>query len=281
VTADPWGFLRSLTHARIALGRAGHSIPTRELLDFRLAHSRARDSVWREVDFGKVRGELEILIRDGQVAAEGITGISTERLTKILTEILAEIPGVTSRCAGKQEFLLNPDRGRLLSPESETALVKIAQKNRRNGDGPDCVLVIADGLSADAVQSNAVDFARAFIAGMNAVNLSLGPVVLARYARVALGDEIGKALKARSVLMLIGERPGLASSDSLSVYFTYSPDSSRTDANRNCISNIHASGLSPAIAARMSVFLAQASIQRQLSGVDLKLEYDGIHSLQV
>lgn len=273
MTADPWGFLRSLTHARIALGRAGHSIPTRELLDFRLAHSRARDSVWREVDFGKVRGELEILIRDGQVHAP--------RGTEISTEFSTEIVEVTSRCAGKQEFLLNPGRGRMLSPESETALAKIAQKNPGKAPGPDCVLVIADGLSADAVQSNAADFARAFIAGMGSVNLSLGPVVLATYARVALGDEIGKALKARSVLMLIGERPGLASSDSLSVYFTYSPDSSRTDANRNCISNIHASGLSPAIAARMSVLLAQTSIQRQLSGVDLKLEYDGIHSLQV
>ncbi len=250
MTADPWAFLRNLTHARIALGRAGHSVPTRELLDFRLAHSRARDSVWREVDFSRLRAEFNSAIE------------------------------VQSRCASKQEFLLDPDRGRALSDDSKKLLGSLAGKPSTRVANPDCVLVIADGLSADAVQSNATAFAKAFIEGMAAVNLSLGPVVLARYARVALGDEIGALLKSRSVLMLIGERPGLASSDSLSVYFTWAPDATRSDANRNCISNIHADGLAPEFAANMAVFLAQASIQRQLSGVDLKIEFDGIQSLQ-
>ena len=250
MTSDPWAFLRSLTHARIALGRAGHSVPTRELLDFRLAHSRARDSVWREVDFSSLRAEFNPAVE------------------------------VQSRCASKQEFLLDPGRGRMLSDQSKILLGSHAGKPAPHIPGPDCVLVIADGLSADAVQSNAARFAKSFIDGIAAVNLSLGPVVLARYARVALGDEIGAVMKSRSVLMLIGERPGLASSDSLSVYFTWAPDSTRSDANRNCISNIHASGLAPDVAAKMAVFLARTSIQRQLSGVELKVEFDGIQSLQ-
>lgn len=261
MTSDPWAFLRSLTHARIALGRSGHSVPTRELLDFRLAHSRARDSVWREVDFAALR--------------QGLGDTAEQEDGEAKFPSLVE---VQSRCGSKQEFLLNPGLGRVLSSESALKLSSACATSPVAR--PDCVLVVADGLSAEAVHVNALDFAMNFIAGMRAVNLSLGPVVLARYARVALGDATGVALNARSVLVLIGERPGLASSDSLSVYFTHAPDASRSDANRNCISNIHGSGLDPLIAARMAVHLAQTSIQRQLSGVDLKVEYDGIQLLQ-
>ena len=241
--ADHWTFLKQYTHARIALGRAGHSVSTKELLDFRMAHSRARDSVWREVDFQQLQEDLK--------------------------DPNNEVMTVQSKCNNKQNFLLNPNQGRKLATDSKKILQEFAKKSK----SIDCLLVIADGLSADAVQSNAAVFAREFLNSMNEAGLKLGPIVLARYARVALGDEIGAAFKSRAVLMLIGERPGLASSDSLSVYFTYQPTEECTDANRNCISNIHASGLSPTGAAKMSVFLVQNSIQRKLSGVDLKIEY--------
>lgn len=243
---DSWTFLKQFTHARIALGRAGHSLPTPEVLDFRMAHSRARDSVWKDVDFSLLRTEL--------------LALSTQTIE------------VQSRCGSKQEFLLNPDLGRDLELQSKSRLLAAGQTDVN----PDCLLVIADGLSANAVHANAAAFAQSFFANMQGLHLTLGPIILARFARVGLGDAIGANLKARSVLMLIGERPGLASSDSLSVYFTYMPSSGRTDADRNCISNIHGSGLSPDAAGAMSAYLVQTSLQKQLSGVDLKVEYPAL-----
>lgn len=244
IKPDSWESLRKLTHARIALGRSGNSVPTRELLDFRMAHSRARDSVWREVDFAPLGAVL---------TSSGFSSIQ-----------------VQSKCSGKQNFLLNPDLGRTLSDESQARL----DAHLGQGPVPDCVLIVADGLSANAVHANASAFIEGFFQSMKGVQLGIGPVVLARYARVALGDAIGFGLKAKSVIMLIGERPGLASSDSLSVYFTFDPKPGRTDADRNCISNIHESGLQPKAAGNMAAFLVRTAIQRQLSGVDLKLEYD-------
>lgn len=247
---DSWESLRKLTHARIALGRSGNSVPTRELLDFRMAHSRARDSVWREVDFAPLAAALK---------PSGFPLVQ-----------------VQSKCSGKQNFLLNPDLGRALSDESQMKLAGYLGE----GPVPDCVLVVADGLSANAIHTNAAIFIEEFFKSMKGVQLHLGPVVFARYARVALGDAIGLRLNAKSVIVLIGERPGLASSDSLSVYFTYAPGAGRTDADRNCISNIHGLGLKPEIAAKMTAFLARTSIQRQVSGVALKVEYRGLHMLQ-
>ena len=242
---DLWASLRQLTHARIALGRAGHSVPTRELLDFRLAHSRAKDSVWQEVDFAAL------------CAAEPFAGRS--------------VLEVSSRCTDKKNFLLRPDLGRCLSDDSRLTL-----EGSVPATPPDCLLVIADGLSAAAIDVNASAFAGEFILAAQKSGITLGPVVFARHARVALGDEIGTLLNAKSVLMLIGERPGLGSSESLSVYFTYKPALGRTDADRNCISNIHAAGLPPIVAAGMAMFLAETAIKRQLSGVDLKVEYSGL-----
>ena len=178
---------------------------------------------------------------------------------------------VTSTCSDKKNYLLRPDLGRSLSSESRTALVQMVPSTP-----PDCVFVIADGLSAEAVSVNASSFAKEFIKSIQGSGVTLGPLVFARHARVALGDEIGELLKAKSVLMLIGERPGLGSSESLSVYFTFRPVVGCTDADRNCISNIHSAGLPPAAAAGMAKFLMENAIKRQLSGVDLKLEYPGL-----
>ncbi|MFM8269782.1 MAG: ethanolamine ammonia-lyase subunit EutC [Pseudomonadota bacterium] len=231
-----WDFLKSFTHARIALGRVGNALPTKALLDFRLAHSEARDSVWTELDETKVQGwSLQ----------------------------------VQSRISNKKEFLLNPEKGRVLSKEAREKLGALSNKS-----GPcDCLLVLADGLSAEGLHKNGNAFVKEFVQEFQKPGLKLGPIILARYARVALGDEMGLLLKARSVLMLIGERPGLSSAESLSVYFTYEPCSGKTDVNRNCISNIHRQGLSPEGAAKMSVYLLQQALVQRLSGVSLKVEY--------
>jgi len=231
-----WDFLKKFTHARIALGRVGNAIPTKELLNFRLAHSRARDSVWTELDEMKLNGPF----------------IS-----------------IQSQCLSKKEFLLNPDKGRELDSNSRQKLEKLAKET----PAPDCLLLIADGLSAEALHTNANSFVEIFTEELKKTGLKMGPVILGRYARVALGDEVGEIFKARSVLMLIGERPGLASSQSLSVYFTYEPSKGKTDVNRNCISNIHSQGISPLGAAQMSVYLLQQALTKQLSGVGLKVEY--------
>lgn len=243
-TNDPWSFLKKFTHARIALGRAGHGAPTKEILNFRLAHSKARDSVWSEVDFTNLSQNLDS-IEQGHI-------------------------GVKSNCQSKQDFLLNPNQGRELDATSHELLKSVAGKEC------DVALIIADGLSASAVHLNAWEFTRDFLELIKKSNLTLGPVVLAKYARVGLGDLIGQTMTAKSTVVLIGERPGLATAESLSVYYTYHPSSQNTDANRNCISNIHAAGLSPSGAAMMTEYLIKSSFQLKLSGVDLKVEYPAL-----
>jgi len=246
---DPWYFLREYTHARIALGRSGHGLPTREILEFRLAHSRARDSVWSHLDLERLKTDLKL---KPQPALE-----------------------VRSKCTSKKDFLLNPNHGRQLDQASQTALQNVASKD----NPPDVVLILADGLSANGIQVNAPLFVQEFLAAIKSTSLKIGPIVIAQYARVALGDDIAAKLNAKASIMLIGERPGLASSESLSVYFTYAPNTDRNDADRNCISNIHSSGLSPHAAAHMAIFLLQTSMQKQLSGVSLKFEYPDFSQL--
>jgi len=240
---DFWNHLKRFTHARIGLQRAGNSLSTSELLSFKLAHSQARDSVWKELDSSLLASQLKMI---------------------------SEAPLVVqSRCRNKQEFLLRPDWGRELSEESLLSVKKVSQSLQPS----DCVLVLADGLSAGALQSQSKDFVLAFTEGATRKGFTLGPLVIARYGRVALGDPLGHSLKTRSVLILIGERPGLASPESLSVYFTYAPQESKMDSERNCISNIQEKGLLPRQAAAMALWLMEQSLRAQLSGVRLKVEY--------
>lgn len=240
---EAWEFLKGFTHARIALGRVGFSLPTRELLDFRMAHSRARDSVWSEMEFSKVREQLKFTNN--------------------------QILEVQSLCQSKKEFVLNPNRGRELHLES----IKTLQERAKALISSDCCLVLADGLSSSALEKNGALFAHSLIPELKSRGISCETLVLAKYARVALGDQIGELLKVRSVIVLIGERPGLASPESLSVYFTLNPSTKKTDADRNCISNIHSEGLSPQGAAQMTAFLVEQALKKQVSGVGLKVEY--------
>jgi ethanolamine ammonia-lyase small subunit len=243
VIPDIWSQLRQLTGARIALGRAGGSLPTAPMLDFQLAHARARDAVNLPFDAAGVQRQL----------AEG----GYQEL------------GVHSQAADRILYLQRPDLGRRLDPPSRDALRQFAE--RRGGDY-DAVFVIADGLSALAVHSHAIAVLDRAWAALAQAGWRLAPVVVASQARVALGDEIGGLLGAGQVAILIGERPGLSAADSLGIYLTYAPRVGRTDAERNCISNIRPEGLGYEAAARKLIHLMEQARRLQLSGVGLKDE---------
>ncbi|MEJ2633632.1 MAG: ethanolamine ammonia-lyase subunit EutC [Acidihalobacter sp.] len=236
--ADPWAALRRYTDARIALGRVGGSQPTQAVLDFRLAHARARDAVHRPLN----------------AAALG------ERLAGL------ELPlaRVASRAPDRPTYLQRPDLGRRLATDAQERLLGMSAA------GCDAVFVLADGLSALAVERHAAPLLEAVLPGLWARGWRIGPLVLAEQVRVALGDEVGHALAAELVVMLIGERPGLSSPDSLGVYLTYRPRPGRLDSERNCISNIRPEGLTYPAAAHKLLYLLTEARRRGLTGVGLK-----------
>jgi ethanolamine ammonia-lyase small subunit len=234
---DPWSDLRDHTAARLALGRAGCSLPTDEVLRFGLAHAQARDAVQRALDVATAAAALQ---------AAGLAVLE-----------------VRSAASDRTTFLLRPDLGRKLSDDSRLALQAVA------GPACDLLLVVADGLSAPAIERNALPLIQALRA-QAPPGWHIGPVVLATQARVALGDEIGELLKARLVAMLIGERPGLSSPDSLGIYLTWHPRSGRSDAERNCISNIRPEGLAYDAAAHRFWWLCREARRLGMSGVTLK-----------
>jgi ethanolamine ammonia-lyase small subunit len=239
VLADPWRELRRYTQARIALGRAGASLPTRALLDFGLAHAQARDAV---------RAALEL-------------APTSEHLRALGWEPVA----VRSAASDRELYLRRPDLGRRLDAESATRLKAMAA-----APPPDVAFVIGDGLSAQAAQRHAPGVLAALRAGL--ATWRVAPVVLAQEARVALGDEIGALLGAVQVVVLIGERPGLSSHDSLGIYLTHDPRLGRRDAERNCISNVRPQGLSYEAAAARLLSLMHGARRLGCSGVALKDE---------
>lgn len=243
VPANPWLELRRLTPARIALGRTGTSLPTSAQLDFQLAHAQARDAVHLAFDHETISAQL----------AE--SGYETLQLH--------------SAAADRDEYLQRPDLGRRLNEESVQQLQ--AYTAARPG-GVDLAVVIADGLSALAVHRHAVPFLQRMREQAAGDGWSVAPVVLVEQGRVAVGDEVGQLLGAKMVIILIGERPGLSSPDSLGLYFTYAPKVGLNDAHRNCISNIRLEGLSYATAAHRLLYLMREACRRQLSGVQLKDE---------
>ena len=240
---NPWLELRRLTPARIALGRTGTSLPTRAQLDFQYAHAQARDAVHLPFDHAGLSAQL------------------TERQRESLV--------LHSAAVDRNSYLQRPDLGRKLSDQSAQALREYAQAHP---GGVDLVMVVADGLSALAVHRHTLPFLTRLEEQMSADQWSTAPVVLVEQGRVAIGDEIGQLLGARMVVMLIGERPGLSSPDSLGLYFTYNPKVGLTDAYRNCISNVRLEGLSYGMAAHRLLYLMREACRRQLSGVNLKDE---------
>jgi ethanolamine ammonia-lyase small subunit len=228
---DPWARWRGLTAARIGLARSGASLATRPTLDLRLAHARARDAVETALDVAALQADL---------AAAG-----------------HQVLCVDSAAPDRRAYKLRPDLGRVLA--AGTKLPRVAA---------DLVVVVADGLSALAVQRHAVPLLVALRPLLN--HWMFAPVVIARQGRVALGDAVALAMGTASVLVLIGERPGLSAPDSMGAYMTWRPAAATTDAERNCVSNIRPDGLAPADAAHRVGWLLTEMRRRDASGVALK-----------
>lgn len=240
---NPWLQLRNLTPARIALGRTGTSMPTGAQLDFQYAHAQARDAVHLPFDHGAISAQL------------------AERGRESLL--------LHSAATDRNSYLQRPDLGRKLDDQSAQTLRDYAAAHP---GGVDLVIVVADGLSALAVHRHTLPFLTRMEEQAGADGWSLAPVMLVEQGRVAVADEIGELLGAKMAVILIGERPGLSSPDSLGLYFTYNPKVGLTDAYRNCISNVRLEGLSYGMAAHRLLYLMREACRRQLSGVNLKDE---------
>ena len=237
---DPWIGLRRFTSARIALGRTGGSQRMRTVLDFRLSHARARDAVLAAFD---VEGLAERFVAAGLATQRIATGVSD-----------------------KKTYLVRPDLGRRLDEASRAQLVTCAPGWGRR----DLVIIVSDGLAAQAAERHAVETVARLAELLAAAGWTLYPILLAPFGRVKLQDEVGEFLGARHALMLLGERPGLGTPDSLGAYLTHHPHAACTDANRNCVSNIRPEGLPPAVAARKLAHLLIESARLGVSGVALK-----------
>ena len=240
--SDLWASLRRFTTARIGLARSGASLATAAVLDMRLAHARARDAVHESLDEPKLRADL--------------------------AQLGLPVPTVASAVRDRQHYLMRPDLGRQLAADTETMLA------RHRSGGHDVVFLIADGLSARAVQQHAHPVLSEVIPVLRSEHWRIGPLAIARHGRVALGDAVAALLGADIGVTLIGERPGLSAPDSMGAYLTYAPNPQTTDADRNCISNIRPEGIGYADAAFKLFHLLRAIRANRLSGVRLKDESD-------
>jgi ethanolamine ammonia-lyase small subunit len=238
--ADPWGFLRGFTDARIALGRAGGSVPTHALLEFQLAHAQARDAVQRDLDTDALCNRIQS------------KGWGALRLR--------------SAAPDRRAFIQRPDLGRILDASSRSAL----EARRTASARCDAVFVLADGLSAIALERHAVPLLEQVLPRLTERAWRIAPLCVVQQGRVAIADEIGALLEADLSVILIGERPGLSSPDSLGIYLTWDPLPGRSNAQRNCISNVRPQGLDYALAAHKLVHLMGTAKALRLSGVQLK-----------
>ncbi len=242
---DPWHGLAALTPARVALGHTGPALPTARHLELQLAHARARDAVWHRLDAAALADAL------------GADGRAVLR--------------VRSAARDRREYLERPDLGRRLADADAAALAAHAAPGAAGG-GWDVAFVVGDGLAALAAERHAPALLRLLRArlGGDADGWRVAPVVVAEQARVALGDAVGAALGARMVAVLLGERPGMSAPDSLGVYVTWAPRPGRTDAERNCVSNVRPEGLPYGRAADTLAWLLRAARARRLTGVGLR-----------
>lgn len=241
---DHWQFLQNYTPARIARGRAGHSFPTSELLKFQADHAQARDAVYSVLD-------IPLLI----------DALKSDLDLPIIT--------LKSKVENRSEYLQRPDLGRTLSQESRELLqtIKIEES--------DVCFVVVDGLSADAINQNTPSVLKNIIAKLKKINWKTAPICLVEQGRVAVADEIGYLLKSKIVVVLIGERPGLTSPNSMGAYITFNPQVGITDESRNCVSNIRPEGMSSEAAAQKILYLLTEMKVKKISGVNLKDEvYD-------
>ena len=249
VTPNPWADLRRLTAARIALGRAGVSLPTAAHLAFQLAHAQARDAVHRTLDVPQLMLSLR-------------TSPDTQDTPCI---------ALHSAAADRGWYLQRPDLGRRLDTASRETLTAHRKATQSEDEYPyDLAFVVADGLSALAIEQNAAPFLHLLLRRIAGEHWRIAPIGVVAQGRVAIGDEVAELLGAKAVVVLVGERPGLSSPDSMGLYLTWRPRVGLTDASRNCISNVRAAGLSHADAACKLHYLMLEMVRRQLSGVELK-----------
>jgi len=236
---DNWHILKKYTNARIALGRSGNSLPTNKVLEFRMAHALAKDAINSELDVFNLVEDVKKL-----------------GLNSIL---------VQSEITNESDYLKNPNVGRLLN---EMSLKKMKDWPKKNTA---LSIIIADGLSAEAVNIHAIKLIEQLIPKLKFKTIS--PIIIVKYGRVAISDEIGEMLNSSITLILIGERPGLSSPTSMGAYITYNPKKGNTDEKRNCISNIQSEGLSYEFAAVKLAYLIDEMLNKKLSGVGLKDDF--------
>jgi ethanolamine ammonia-lyase small subunit len=281
VQADLWVQWRQFTPARIALGRVGVSQPTKALLSFSMAHASARDAVYEPLDLAGLATQLSNSQSDDDSDSDSDcddesssdplpSDPNAARVNDTPPAHPCPAPRwipVQSCATDRAQYLRRPDLGRRLDPASRERLVEQASAWRAD-QAPDLVFVIADGLSALATSRHAVPVISAVRRRL--VGWRIGPIVIAEQARVALGDEVGECLHAGCVAILIGERPGLSSPDSLGIYLTWRPQVGRSDAERNCISNIRPAGLSYEQAAIKLAALLEGAKRLGATGVELK-----------
>jgi len=240
--SDAWQFLQTYTPARIARGRAGHSIPTSELLKFQADHAQARDAVY--------------------------SGLAIQKITQNFVEAFdSQVINLKSEIKHRSQYLQRPDLGRTLSQTSRAQLME------GNWSESNICFVVADGLSAQAINQHALSFLEILLPRLQAINWKIAPICLVEQGRVAIADEIGFLLKSEIVVILIGERPGLTSPDSMGAYITFHPHPGKTDESRNCISNIRPEGMSFQMATDKILYILTEINAKKLSGVSLKDEY--------
>ena len=249
VVHNPWRDLRQFTDARIGLGRAGISLPTSEMLAFQLSHAQARDAVNFPLDINEMKAKLATV-----------------------NAANARVLHLHSQAVDRVTYLQRPDLGRKLNENSRQLLLDfVAEQQQSTQEKYDLAIVVADGLSSLAVQKNAAPFITELLSQLR-VNkpLTFAPITLVEQGRVAIGDDIGELLNAQIVMVLIGERPGLSSPDSLGLYLTWEPKTGLNDSLRNCISNIRPAGLPYIDAARRAAYLLNEAKTLKLTGVNLK-----------
>ena len=242
---DVWSKLKNFTDARIALGRVGCSVPTQPLLEFQLAHAQAKDAVLQALDIEAFQRKLLHLNHPSLI--------------------------VQSCAVDKETYLKRPDLGRSLSETSRQDLKHFQDADPQKYD---VVIVMGDGLSARAIDENAPVLIEYLVQEFKQLDWSVAPLVIAQGSRVALGDEVAQILNAKMLVMLIGERPGLSSPDSLGIYYTYDAHLGCHDAMRNCISNVRPAGLPITVATQRLISLMKKSLQLDFSGVNLKDEHE-------
>lgn len=251
VTHNPWDKLREFTSARIALGRSGNSVPTDELLSFQLDHAQAMDAVHCSLNVDSLVAQLS----DSY---------------SILEQTLELPVVVTSKVTDRFMYLQRPDLGRQLNDASWQKLEAITKEHNAELD---LAIVVADGLSSVAIQNHAVPVISRLVSLMSADDdhqWNLAPITVVNQGRVAVGDDVGECFNAKAVLVLIGERPGLTSPDSMGMYLTWGAKRGSKDSDRNCISNVRPEGLNYDDACQRAFYLLKEARRLQLSGVNLK-----------